>query len=825
MLKKLHFLLISLLSFAAVGCGSGEHVANTLRAPAYPLITIDPYTSAWSMSDKLYDSQIKHWTGTDFQFLGVIRVDGKPYRFMGLEEIPMQAIAPISYEKDWVGAYTFDSPRKGWESKDFNDSSWKHGKASFGTPEQPNCNTPWLGHDIWVRRTIEFNPKKMEGKKLFVKYSHDDTFQLYFNGEQIVSTPYEWKNDRWIEIPTEIASSAKDGKVVLAAHCENRTGGALVDLGLYTQDANAAKMDQTAQQLSVDVQATRTIYNFACGEVNLCLTFMAPLLLENPDLVSRPINYISYDVTSADGKPHNVEIYFEAGPNWSRNTPDQQSVASRHYTENYLMVSNQCMEQKVLGRKGDNVRIDWGQFNMAIAATDNNTYTMGDPLLLRNDFVSHGKLISKSMGNFVAIASKLGEVGTSTQSGYIMVGYDDYYSIRYFNRDLFPYWNRKGDKTFGDMIDLAMAEYEDLKKQCEKFDNRLMAEATKSGGKQYAELCALAYRQSISAHKLVETPEGEIAWLSKENFSNGSIGTVDVTYPSAPLFLYYNPEFAKGLLNHIFYYSESGKWTKPFAAHDVGTYPHANGQTYGGDMPVEECGNMIVLTGAICQIEGKADYALKHWDVLTTWTDYLVEHGGDPENQLCTDDFAGHWARNANLAIKAIEGVAAYGDLAKMAGKKDVAEKYTAIARKMASDWKQMAEQGDHYRLTFNEGDTWSQKYNLVWDKILGYNVFDPEIASKEVAYYLTKQNEYGLPLDCRKGYSKSDWIVWSATMSPDKATFEQFIAPLHKFYGETTDRIPMSDWYNTDSKTHVGFRARSVVGGYWIKMLSDRMQ
>ena len=825
MLKKLHFLLISLLSLAAVGCGSGEHVANTLRAPAYPLITIDPYTSAWSMSDKLYDSQIKHWTGTDFQFLGVIRVDGKPYRFMGQEEIPMQAIAPISYEKDWVGAYTFDSPRKGWESKDFNDSSWKHGKASFGTPEQPNCNTPWLGHDIWVRRTIEFNPKKMEGKKLFVKYSHDDTFQLYFNGEQIVSTPYEWKNDRWIEIPAALASTAQDGKVVLAAHCENRTGGALVDLGLYTQDVNAVQMDQTAEQLSVDVQATRTIYNFACGDVNLCLTFMAPLLLENPDLVSRPINYVSYDVTSADGKPHNVELYFEAGPNWSRNTPDQQIVTSRHYTEQYLMVSNQCVGQKILGRKGDNVRIDWGQFNMAIPADENNDYTMGDPLLMRQDFVSTGKLLSKSMGEYISISTKLGEVGTKPQSGYIMVGYDDYYSIRYFNRDLFPYWNRKGDKTFGDMIDLAMAEYEDLKKQCEKFDNRLMAEATKSGGKQYAELCALAYRQSISAHKLVETPEGEMAWLSKENFSNGSIGTVDVTYPSAPLFLYYNPEFAKGLLNHIFYYSESGKWTKPFAAHDVGTYPHANGQTYGGDMPVEECGNMLVLTGAICQIEGKADYALKHWDVLTTWTDYLVEHGGDPENQLCTDDFAGHWARNANLAIKAIEGIAAYGDLAKMAGKKDVAEKYTAIARKMAADWKQMAEQGDHYRLTFNEGDTWSQKYNLVWDKILGYNVFDPEIASKEVAYYLTKQNEYGLPLDCRKGYSKSDWIVWSATMSPDKATFEQFIAPLHKFYGETTDRIPMSDWYNTDSKTHVGFRARSVVGGYWIKMLSDRMQ
>ncbi|MDR0811764.1 MAG: DUF4965 domain-containing protein, partial [Paludibacter sp.] len=423
----------------------------------------------------------------------------------------------------------------------------------------------------------------------------------------------------------------------------------------------------------------------------------------------------------------------------------------------------------------------------------------------------------------LALSRSLGKVKKA--DGYFMLGYDDVYSVQYFGENLRPYWNRKGDKDIFGLFALAAKDYKTLKTTCNKFDNALMREAIHCGGQQYAELCALAYRQSVSAHKLVQAPNGDLLFLSKENFSSGSIATVDVTYPSAPLFLLYNVDLLKGMLNPIFYYVESGKWTHPFAPHDIGIYPLANGQIKNTYLPVEESGNMLILATAIATIEGNARYAEQHWETLSAWADFLVNKGFDPDYQENTDIFAGSSAHNANLSIKAIQGIASYGRLADMLGKNEEARRYTALARQMALEWVKKADDGDHYRFAFDQPNTWSQKYNLVWDKIMKINVFPHEVPENEIAYYLTKQNAYGLPLDSRHAYTKADWIVWSATLARSAEDFQQLITPLYRFVNETTDRVPMSDWYWTDRPEHVSFRARSVLGGYFIKMLEEKVR
>jgi hypothetical protein len=481
--------------------------------------------------------------------------------------------------------------------------------------------------------------------------------------------------------------------------------------------------------------------------------------------------------------------------------------------------------QDVLGKE-KSPYIDWGYFYMASDKEGTHT-AIGDYREMRTSFCAGGAVKvseqkSPDRQDRFALSRSLGEVSDAT-AGYIMLGYDDIYSIQYFGDNLRPYWNRTADKNMFGIFKHARDEYEQIKKLCGEFDVEMMNYAFKCGGKEYAELCALAYRQALCAHKLLVAPTGELLYLSNSVIKTA---TVDVTYPSAPLFLLYNVDLLKGMLNPIFYYVESGKWNYPFAPHDVGDYPHANGETTDYfRLPVEESGNMLILLVAVATMEGNADYAEAHWEALTQWANFLVNEGFDPEYQLNTDVFAGYAKHDANLSIKAIQGIASYARLADMLGKNEIAKKYSEKALSLALKWVILADDGDHYRFAFDQPGTWSQNYNLVWDKILKIDVFPHEVREKEVAYYLSKQNEYGLPLDNRHLYTKADWLVWSATLSPNIETFRQFIAPLYKFVNETPQRMPLPDWYWTDDSNKVeGFKARPVVGGFFIKMVEHKL-
>jgi hypothetical protein len=210
--------------------------------------------------------------------------------------------------------------------------------------------------------------------------------------------------------------------------------------------------------------------------------------------------------------------------------------------------------------------------------------------------------------------------------------------------------------------------------------------------------------------------------------------------------------------------------------------------------------------------------------VLEKWCDYLIRFGTDPEHQLCTDDFAGHLAHNCNLSLKAIMGLRGMAIIMKMLGKTRKAAYYFREAKKMAATWKETAVNEDGTtRLAFDRPDSFSMKYKMVWDKIWNTRIFGQKFMDAEVKDNKRHFNEYGMPLDNRAEYTKSDWLVWTASMASKKSTFKAYIEPLWVAYNESSSRVPLTDWYDTKSSKVVGFQHRTVQGGLFMKILMDK--
>jgi hypothetical protein len=591
------------------------------------------------------------------------------------------------------------------------------------------------------------------------------------------------------------------------------------------------------RQVSLLITPLRTEYGFEAGGIRLAATFLTPAFPGDLDVLSRPVTYLMWTVNSIDQKPHSVAILLDVSPTIAVNTADQEVTWGRAKTSALDILSVGSRDQQVLQRVGDDVRIDWGYFYLAAQQADKAVLATSHEAM--KDFIDNGTLPSdddldmprtpRQGAAHLAVSVEADVSASKSVTRHVLLAYDEVYAIEYFGRKLRPYWRRDG-KTPAAMLAEAESQYADLEKRARHFDETLTADLEHAGGKTYAELGTLAFRQTVAAHGMAADIDGSPLIFPKENFSNGCISTVDVIYPAAPFFLLFNHELLESQLKQILEYAALPRWKFPFAPHDLGTYPLANGQVYGGgerteeeQMPVEESGNMLILVDALARAQGKYDLAKKHWPQLTKWAEYLREKGLDPENQLSTDDFAGHLAHNANLSIKAIEGLASYAQMAAKLGKPEVAKQYSTIAREMAAQWQEMAHDGDHYKLAFDKPGTWSQKYNLVWDQLLNFHLFPESVWRTEMSFYLQHLNQYGLPLDNRADYTKLDWEIWTATLSDDRAQFKSLIDPIGKWIHETSSRVPLTDWYDSKNSKQMGFQARSVVGGVFIKLLADK--
>lgn len=600
-----------------------------------------------------------------------------------------------------------------------------------------------------------------------------------------------------------------------------------------------------ADQQELRLSATASSYVFHTGGIRLQIVFRTPLLLDDLDLLSRPCSWVDFTVTPVDGIAHSVTIVLDANESqcWNGDQPPPITGGSCRLDGGACAWMGKAV-QIPLSHSGDDVAIDWGTFHLGVPD--------------RTGFETGYHPGTQPGSGFVRATASFG-VTSEPQSGFFVLAYDDILSIQYFENAHRGYWARNG-MTIRDAIREAIDRHDIETARCISLDEHLEALALASAGPDYALLCITAYRQSIAAHKLIADEAGRPVFLSKECFSNGCIGTVDVSYPSAPLFLLFQPELVRGMLRPVYRFARLPVWDRDYAPHDVGRYPYATGQVYGlraepdvplkthgarlpegsiyppfhtwpsgipvyddrYQMPVEECGNLLILEAAVCATTGDIAETAGNRDLLARWADYLMRHGADPGDQLCTDDFGGNLARNVNLAIKAAMGVAAYARILEMLGEVEEAEHVMEKAREMAAAIESGAQLVDHTALQLGSASGWSVKYNCIWDNLFDTGLFSPSMIRKEVNWYKANMSRYGLPLDHRHTYGKTDWMLWAAALAKSREDREAFVRPIASFLRETPDRVPFSDFYDTSNARHRGMQHRSVQGGIFMPLYKD---
>ena len=561
----------------------------------------------------------------------------------------------------------------------------------------------------------------------------------------------------------------------------------------------------------IRIDAFSTVFTFLNKNIRLSVHFTSPMLIDDLYYSSRPVAYCNISYASIDGNKHTVKVKFIVSEELVLNGKGTSSAVS--YPVNIegitaIRIGNSI--QKPLNRAEDEMCIDWGYLYLGVKGEG-----IADNLIYSDMYA-------------VSVEAEV------KQSALFLFGYDDIVSIRYLGDDLKAYWKKDG-KTIEDAMLEAADEYDTLIKRCNRFSENLRKTATEKGNEKYAEMLLLSFRQIMAGHKLVVDRNGNNLYISKECSSNGCAATVDIAYPSAPLFLLYNTELLKAMLRPVMDYADSAEWTCDFAPHDLGQYPLLNGQFYGvrrkngevninyeRQMPVEECGNMIILFAAVCEAEDDISFVLPYLDTVEKWYQYLVKYGKDPMNQLCTDDFAGHLAHNVNLAIKAIMGIAGYSRILLRLGEKEKAENMIKTAKDYAVSVFNRAKNSDgSYRLAFDKPETFSLKYNCVWDKLWDTGIFPEEFYGGEIKRYKKELLTYGVPLDSREVYTKSDWLLWISALA-EKSDFDLFTERMWNAYNATQNRVPMTDWYYCDTAnlTDGRFRNRTVLGGLFIKLM-----
>ncbi|HSZ43075.1 MAG TPA: DUF5127 domain-containing protein [Trebonia sp.] len=606
--------------------------------------------------------------------------------------------------------------------------------------------------------------------------------------------------------------------------------------GNYGTPSTVQGFEQALRQTDVTITPTRSVFELEGGGIGLTVEFLSPVEPGDTRRQSIPLSYVLISARSIDGKTHDVQIYADISGEWCSGDDTQEitwAPAQVPYPGGTLQAwTVQLTNQQPLTEQDQQAA--WGTWVWSTPATSNVTWQSGEDIVVRAQFVGNGSLANTNDTDYRAIqdnwpvfgfAADLGSLGGKSVQMPLSIGLVRDPAVSYLGQDLHPLWTSYFS-TWQDMLGFFHGDLAAAGNRAGALDAKITSEAIAAGGTEYAGLCALALRQAYGGTELVVGPDGTPWAFLKEISSDGNVSTVDVLFPASPAWIYADPAYLALLLTPLLTYAESGNWPEQFAPHDLGSaYPVASGHNDGGgeNMPMEESGNLIIMSTAYLQRASAADasaFIAKHYAILKQWTDYLVANLPDPGFQNQTDDFAGEIAHSVNLALKGIIGVAAMAKVATMAGNTADATSYAASAKQFIAYWVSHAHDPSaaHLDLTYSGSDggngTWGTTYNAFADALLGTGLIPESVKAEQSAWYTSVSNLFGLPLQVPHSYAKSDWAMFTAAWLSGYQVSRDLISQVYLYANTTPSRVPFSDLYDTIAGDQVSFQARPVQGG-----------
>lgn len=768
------------------------------RPPASPLLSQSPLMNVFTTFDALNDGDVTHWTGASVNWFSGVLVDGKFYLLLG-------------------------NPNPQWASQGLNKamqtsvSVWSTQTIFHFTAGPVDINltftSPLLATDFDLMSTpshyVTFCSISGDNQQHDVRWYFDVTSALVLANIQSPLVAFG---------RTKLGSSA--GSMYLGNNAQtplNSTAD-MVDWGImYLSHANAASTSIASNFVS------RSAFVAGLPPPPDSLINPQPAYSNSSSLPTGPQVGMDRPGSDMPGSPFTLTA---ADPNlcWAKCNSTSGCLAWA-----YAISKCDTFAQPTCWLK--------------------NAFVKPSPNACRVSGTQGGAPNSAGETLAASIVSILTVTPAEIASTFAVVSVDEILSINWFGELMPPYWRRAlavGSLAIPTvMLTKSYYSYNAVKSMCDDFDVMTDAALTVAGGAQYATIAQLTYRQVWAGQQLVFSPSRNTMWFFlKEISSCGCLQTSDVIYPAFPQVLYYAPELVRlWVVTHLEYAMNftSEKYPYPWAPHHLGHWPLANlPASQQENMPLEETAwNMLIIAAVAQRQGGDLTWLQPYWPVIQTWYQFLVTLLPFPQTQLSTDDFDGVLYNATNLAIKGVAAIAAYGYIVeKFTGNTTAADEAYLLAAQYSQvmvDYSWNADDG-HFMIGYrgSRGDggdpnSWSMIYNALWLRVLGLEYLIPStyIDTMGSWYAANKLQKYGLPLNSRKLYTKDDWMTFlaatyytrSETPVPSNFSTTLFQGLFH-WANDTTSRVPLSDWTNTDSPTAVGFTNRPVYGAMYAPLL-----